>query len=134
MLRSSQPGQTDVICDSIDLNSVVAVNPGFTTLVFKQTGPKGKEDCCFSVIGKERSLDLECNSADTARQWVEGLRALLKYAHILSPSELAKKDEEESRREIAEEMRKEQALKKHEGDRSKLRMARERAERQRQAV
>ena len=77
---------------------------------------------------------MECNSADTARQWVEGLRALLKYAHILSPSELAKKDEEESRREIAEEMRKEQALKKHEGDRSKLRMARERAERQRQAV
>ena len=47
-------GALDVICDQIALHSVLSVNPGFTTLVFKQTGPRGKEDCCFSVVGSER--------------------------------------------------------------------------------
>mmetsp|Transcript_9069 Transcript_9069/g.18145 ORF Transcript_9069/g.18145 Transcript_9069/m.18145 type:complete len:314 (+) Transcript_9069:206-1147(+) len=127
-----KPGALDVICDQIELHTVLSVNPGFTTLVFKQTGPRGKEDCCFSVVGSERSLDLECKNAETARKWVEAFRALLKYAPILSAAELGRKDEEERRRGEEEERRREVASRKHEGDRSKLRKARERAERQRQ--
>lgn len=126
-------GRLDVICDSIDLNSVVAINPGFTTLVFKQTGNKSKETNCFSIISKERSLDLEASNQDIARQWVEGLRALLKYGEIMTPSELRKADEFAQRRELEEEARKNKALKKHENDRAKLRAARERAHRQMQA-
>jgi len=125
-------GRLDVVCDSIDLNSVVAINPGFTTLVFKQTGNRAKEANCFSIISNERSLDLEASNQDIARQWVEGLRALLKYGNILTPAELRRADEIAQRKELEEEARKNKALKKHENDRAKLRAARERAHRQMQ--
>ena len=83
-------GNSDVICDSIPLHSITTVNPGYTTLVFKQTGKKGKEACCFSIISKHRSLDLEADSEDVAKRWVEGLRALLKYSNVMNSSELLK--------------------------------------------
>ena len=75
---------------------------------------------------------MECPNAETARKWVEAFRALLKYAPILSVAELVRKDEEDRRKGEEEERRREQASRKHEGDRSRLRKARERAERQRQ--
>ncbi|GMH98557.1 hypothetical protein TrST_g7057 [Triparma strigata] len=119
----------DTYCDSIDLNSVVAINPGFTTLVFKQTGNRAKEPCCFSIIAKERSLDLECANEATARKWIEGLRALLKYGNILTPSELRQADERLKQEIRQEEERRQLALRKHEKDRNKLKAARERAHR-----
>ena len=120
-------GKEDVICDSIDLNSVIAVNPGHTTLVFKQTGNKKNERNCFSVIASERSLDLEASNSDVAREWVEALRAMLKYGNILSPAELREADRIRAFKEKGEESRKEKALKKHENNRAKLRAARQRA-------
>ena len=120
-------GKTDVYCDSIDLNTVVAINPGYTTLVFKQTGKKGMERNCFSIISSDRSLDLEAPSSEIARKWIEGLRALLKYGHILTPSELRAEDARNEAKVAREEVRKKKALGKHEDNRAKLRAARERA-------
>ncbi|GMH83032.1 hypothetical protein TL16_g09461 [Triparma laevis f. inornata] len=120
---------SETYCDHIDLNSVVAINPGFTTLVFKQTGNKAKEACCFSIIAKERSLDLECSSETIARQWIEGLRALMKYGNIMTPSELRQADERLRGEVKAEEERRSLALRKHENNRNKLKAARERAHR-----
>jgi hypothetical protein len=113
---------------------VEGIHIGFTTLVFKQTGKKGKEKHCFSIISSDRSLDLEASSPETARLWCAGLRALLKYGNILTPAELKAADEREAAREVAEEKRRQKALGKHEGDRAKLRQARERANHIREAA
>ena len=123
----SKPGMKDVYCDSINLNTVLAINPGFTTNVLKMTGDKKKEANYFSVIAKERTLDLEASTPNLARQWVEGLRATLKYGTILSPTELHNQDQALRRKEGVERERRTEALNKHEADRSKLRAARERA-------
>ena len=122
-----KPNELETICDSIDMNSVIAINPGHTTLVFKQTGNKSTEANCFSIIAKSRSLDLEADNRDTARQWIEGLRAMLKYGNILTPTELREADHIRNMKETGEERKKKSALHKHENDRAKLRAARERA-------
>lgn len=122
-----KPGKEDVLCDSIDLNTVMAVNPGHTTLTFKQTGKRDRESMCFSVIAKERSLDLEASSEEEARIWVEAMRALLKYGNILSPADLREADKVRLMKESGEEKKRNKALRKHENDRAKLRAARERA-------
>lgn len=123
-------GQSDVSCEGIMLNTVVAINPGYTTLVFKQTGTKGNDALCFSVVAHERSLDLEAPDRETARKWVEGLRAYIKYGNVLSPAMLAMQEQQMRKKEMEEQSKKGEASKKHEADRAKLRAAREKAHNQ----
>ena len=109
------------------MNTIVSINPGYTTLVFKQTGTKNNDANCFSVISTLRSLDLEATSPKIAEQWVDGLRAYLKYGRILSQESLQKRDLENVRKEELEQKRKVESRKTHEADRAKLKAARERA-------
>ena len=72
---------------------------------------------------------MEASNPETARKWIEGLRALLKYGSILTPAELRAQDERNAKKARAEEAKRKEALGKHENNRAKLREARERANR-----
>ena len=80
-------------------------------MVFKQTGTKGNEAHCFSIIAHERSLDLEAPDRDVARRWVEGLRACLKYGNVMSPQMLAEVEAGQRRKETEKRNKRGELLK-----------------------
>ena len=66
------------VLGSISLNDVYAVVAGQTTAVFKRkSGKPNREHLSFSLIGTERTLDLEAANLETKNQWIEDLNDLL---------------------------------------------------------
>jgi hypothetical protein len=47
----------------------------------RDTARRSKPDLCFSVVGPQRTLDLEARNKELRQQWVEGLTALLHRQH-----------------------------------------------------
>jgi len=52
------------------LGDIYAVEAGMTTTVFQRTGHKSQEDRCFSLLTKERSLDLEAFAKEDRDNYV----------------------------------------------------------------
>lgn len=60
--------------------SEIQLLEGKTTPVLQRdTARKSKDYLCFSIVTKDRSLDLEAKSEQTKQQWVSGINLLLKY-------------------------------------------------------
>jgi len=41
-----------------------------------------KEECCFSITGRERSVDIECDTHEDRDKWVHALRILVQYNSV----------------------------------------------------
>jgi hypothetical protein len=66
-LRWGKPvnGTTIVDRDSwIGLGDITAVEKGMSTVVLRKSGKKAKEGLYWSIVGRARSLDLECTSVE----------------------------------------------------------------------
>jgi len=75
-----QPSQSE---DSsfINLAEVQTVVMGKVTEVFqRKAAAAAPDDCCFSLILKTRTVDLQAENADTANVWVEALRIAVNLA------------------------------------------------------
>jgi len=42
-----------------------------------------KEECCFSIMGRDRSFDMECDTEASRDEWVGALLVLLDYVKLL---------------------------------------------------
>lgn len=42
-----------------------------------------KEECCFSIIGRDKSYDMECESEANRDEWVAALQVLVDYVKLL---------------------------------------------------
>jgi len=52
-----------------------------TTLMGRK--PVAKEECSFAVIGRERTVDLECLSNEERDKWVHALETLVEYKRAM---------------------------------------------------
>jgi len=41
-----------------------------------------KDDCCFAIIGRERTVDIECDNHEDRDKWVHALRILVQYNSV----------------------------------------------------
>jgi hypothetical protein len=44
--------------------------------------PLVKDECAFAIIGRERTVDIECDSQDERDKWVHALRLLVQYNSV----------------------------------------------------
>ena len=62
---------------AIAIKDIFSVAKGKTTEVFQRSVAKqAPEDQCFSIITKDRTLDLLCGSKSERDLWVDALRAV----------------------------------------------------------
>mmetsp|Transcript_24744 Transcript_24744/g.34400 ORF Transcript_24744/g.34400 Transcript_24744/m.34400 type:complete len:657 (+) Transcript_24744:113-2083(+) len=67
----------------------VQVVPGRTTQVFEQIGDKVKDELCFSLIHRKRTLDLSATSQVERDMWVSGIKNLQTSLHTSQRNILA---------------------------------------------
>ncbi|GAV80316.1 RCC1 domain-containing protein/FYVE domain-containing protein/BRX domain-containing protein/BRX_N domain-containing protein [Cephalotus follicularis] len=65
----------------LKLSHVTRIIPGQRTAIFQRHPRPEKEYQSFSLICKERSLDLICKDKDEAEVWFTGLKALISHSH-----------------------------------------------------
>jgi len=58
-------------------SEIIAVASGHTTQVFQKTGKKGGPDLSFSIITKDRTLDLEAIAKNIRDDWVKAFNILV---------------------------------------------------------
>lgn len=103
---------------SLPVAELQAVSVGMDTPAFQRSGRPGTEGLCFSVITKDRSLDLEASNERERGEWVDAVRAL-----IALPREGM---DEAERRAKAAAGEKERVRRKHQSELSERRADRER--------
>ena len=87
---------------SVEMSKVAAVSNGAKTALLKKVKARAHsgfnlfarrlplaDDCAFSLIGSERTLDFVAPDAGARRQWMRDLRTLLLYAHHLDAAAAA---------------------------------------------
>jgi hypothetical protein len=58
----------------------ISILQGKKTEVFqRKVNAKAREDLCFSIVTKERTLDLEARNIKIKEYWINGLNLLIKY-------------------------------------------------------
>ena len=62
-----------------DSDQEVTIVAGATTAVFRRTGVPGMDHCCFSIVTRERSLDLQTSSEEERDNWVLHLTSILAF-------------------------------------------------------
>ena len=99
--RDAEGGDAEEWRD-MPLDSVVSLMEGKTTPVFKRTlsGKAAKDDLCFSLIGKERTLDLEAETPGVRETWVVALKEAAWAAKYVSD---AKQREDMARKRLERE-------------------------------
>jgi hypothetical protein len=55
---------------SMLLSSVQDIVEGHETETFKRSGVTGTQSCCFSLIGEDRTLDLQATTVEVKNEWV----------------------------------------------------------------
>ena len=81
------------------------------------------QTCCFSIVASTRSLNLEAESAEVARQWCSALQDHMKYG-MLASIDLGE-DLEAEQKQARKAVERERAYSAHKADRDKLKQARE---------
>jgi hypothetical protein len=64
-------------CREIELKTITDVSVGKQTKVLKGASSKVPEDCCFALMCKDRTLDLECPTPEARDLLVKNFRRLL---------------------------------------------------------
>ena len=87
---------------SIDFADILCIFWGYHwTPAFEGRRKELEKKLCFSVIGRERSLDIEAHSKEIAELWVRGLRRLLtQYGQVSDRGNLCADREENKRQRI----------------------------------
>jgi hypothetical protein len=57
--------------------NVQDVVPGHTTKIFKRSGKPENAHLGFSIVSKDRTLDLDCKSEEDRDRWVAAFRYLV---------------------------------------------------------
>jgi len=61
----------------IEVDSILEVYPGQKTQVFLKSGRAFRTAVCFSIIAKDRTLDLECKTSSERDMWVKAFKLLM---------------------------------------------------------
>ena len=68
----------------IDFTNILYIAWGHWTPVFEARTDQLEKELCFSVVGKQQSLNVQAQSKEMAELWVKGLRALLGQSDVES--------------------------------------------------
>mmetsp|Transcript_17945 Transcript_17945/g.43924 ORF Transcript_17945/g.43924 Transcript_17945/m.43924 type:complete len:741 (+) Transcript_17945:101-2323(+) len=67
-----------ITAKSAKINEFQNVTVGWETPVFKTSLQKGRDNCCFSLIFTNRTLDLQCETQKERDEWAKAFRWLLR--------------------------------------------------------
>eukprot|EP00698_Gefionella_okellyi_P025620 TRINITY_DN9445_c0_g1_i1.p1 TRINITY_DN9445_c0_g1~~TRINITY_DN9445_c0_g1_i1.p1 ORF type:complete len:1511 (-),score=407.47 TRINITY_DN9445_c0_g1_i1:142-4404(-) len=76
--QAGKPRSSTTASESFPLQSLRSIEVGHTTPVFARTGRPETAQCCFSLVGEKRTLDLEADSMQVALNWSFSLKAVLR--------------------------------------------------------
>lgn len=71
--------------NTLPVRDIQTIRSGLTTPALERrhlVGKNPREDCCFSIITRNRDLDLEASTPALRDQWVRNLKTLIKWRKL----------------------------------------------------